>query len=310
MQNIDYSLAHLLRYSRFFLTGNGNMTSKKVLVSGSDGRIGKATVKELQEHGYDVTPADLNPTQDWGTQIVDFEDLGQVIGVMQGHDAVFHLAAIPSPEVHTAEVVFRTNVMSTFNVLEAATILGIKKVVMASSISALGYAYRHRPFNPHYLPIDEAHPLLSQDSYGLSKMIGEELAEGFLRRVQDMSLISLRFTFVVDETAHGWLGEAREAPTDDVSTFGAFWTYVDVRDVAVSCRLSVEYEAPGHEAFYICAPDIYRPDNIEDLLARHFPGDYPIADHIRGQMSPVDCSKAERLLGWTARYNWDGSPLS
>lgn len=286
------------------------MAGKKVLVSGSDGRIGRATVVELRAHGYDVTPADLKATQPWDTQIVDFTDLGQVIGVMRGHDAVVHLAAIPSPSVHTADVVFRTNVISTFNVLEAATILDLRNITMASSISALGYAFRHRPFNPLYLPIDEAHPLMSQDCYGLSKMIGEELAEGFFRRNPAMSLVSLRFTAVLDESAQSWLPVAREQPTDDVSTYGAFWTFVDVRDAASACRLALEFEAPGHEAFYIGAPIIYRPDDIRDLMAKHFPGDYPIADSVRGVASPVDVSKAARLLGWRARYNWDRSPLS
>lgn len=286
------------------------MSMAKVLVSGSDGRIGRAAVVELQAHGYDVTPADLNATQPWDTQIVDFTDLGQVIGAMQGHDAVVHLAAIPSPSAHTAEVVFRSNVLSTFNVLEAATILGISNITMASSISALGYAFRHRPFNPLYLPIDEAHPLLSQDCYGLSKMIGEELAEGFFRRNPEMSLASLRFTAVLDESAQSWLPAARQQATDDVSTYGAFWTFVDVRDAASACRLALEYEAPGHEAFYICAPIIYRPDDIRDLMAKHFPGDYSVADSVRGGASPVDVSKAARLLGWRARYNWDRSPLS
>ncbi len=179
------------------------MTKPKVLVSGSDGKIGSVTVNELGEHDYDVTPADRQRTQAWNTQIVEFQDLGQVIGIMQGHDAVIHLAAIPSPTAHTAEVVFRNNVVSTFNVLEAATILGIKNVVMASSITALGYGYCHRRFNPRYMPIDEAHPLLAQDCYGLSKMIGEELAEGFLRRTPDMSLASLRFTAVIDDSDQG-----------------------------------------------------------------------------------------------------------
>ncbi len=286
------------------------MKGKRVLVSGSDGRIGRATVEELRAHGYEVTPADLNPRQPWVTRQVDFTDLGQVVGLMLGHDAVIHLAAIPSPDAHTAEVVFRTNVVSTFNVLEAATILGISHITMASSISALGYAFRHRAFNPLYLPIDEAHPLLSQDCYGLSKMIGEELAAGFRRRTPEMSLVSLRFTFVVDEAAQTWLPAAREQPTDDVSTYGAFWTFVDVRDAATACRLALEYEQPGHEAFYICAPIIYRKDDIRDLMARHFPGDYPIGDAVRGAASPVDVSKAERLLGWKARYNWDGTSLT
>ncbi len=285
------------------------MSKLRVLVSGSDGRIGRATVKELQAHGYDVKPADLKPSQPWGTQQVDFTDLGQVISLMQGQDAVIHLAAIPSPRAHTAEVVFRTNVIATFNVLEAAAILGISNITMASSISALGYAFRFRHFNPLYLPIDEAHPLLSQDCYGLSKMIGEELAQGYWRRVPAMSLVSLRFTAVLDENAQSWLPAARAQPTEAVSTYGAFWTFVDVRDAAAACRLALEYEQPGHEAFYICAPIIYRSDDIRGLMAKHFPGDYPISDALRGRASPVDASKAERLLGWKARYNWDGGPL-
>lgn len=282
------------------------MTKLKVLVSGSDGRIGKVTVKELRERGYDVTAADIERRQPGNTQIVDFTDLGQVIGVMQGQDAVVHLAAIPSPEAHTNELVFSNNVLSTFNVLEAATILGIKKVVLASSISALGFAYRHRYFHPHYAPIDEAHPLLSQDSYGLSKIVGEALAEGFLRRTPDMSIVSLRFTFVVDEGEREWIKPARENPPDKEATFGAFWTFVDVRDAAAACRLALEHAPPGHEAFFINAPHIYRSEDIRNLLAEHYPGEYPIAEHIRGAASPVEPSKAQRLLGWTARYNWDG----
>ncbi len=282
------------------------MAINKVLVTGSAGRIGKVTAADLVEHGYEVTGADKFPRDSWGTQIVDFEDLGQVIGVMQGHDAVVHLAAIPSPTRHTADVVFRNNVISTFNVLEAATILGIKNVVIASSLSALGTAYPHREFSPQRFPIDEDHPLLSQDAYGLSKMIGEELADGFVRRVPDMSIVSLRFTAVFDENAVNWIHQRRDAGPE-AGPNGAFWTYVDVRDVAASCRLSLEYNTPGHEAFYITAPNIYLPGPIEELLARFFPGEYPVADHIKGDVSPVDCSKAERLLGWTARYNWDGT---
>ncbi len=285
------------------------MTKAKVLVSGSDGKIGSVTVNELREHDYAVTPADRQRTQAWNTQIVDFQDLGQVIGVMQGHDAVIHLAAIPSPIAHTAEVVFRNNVVSTFNVLEAATILGIKNVVIASSITALGYGYCHRRFDPLYMPIDEAHPLLAQDCYGLSKMIGEELAEGFLRRIPDMSLVSLRFTAVIDDSDQAWLNEARRSPTRDDERYGAFWTFVDVRDAAAACRLSLEYAKTGHEAFFICAPKTWRPEPVQDLLARHFPGEYPVAEELRGAVSPVDCSKAERLLGWTARYDWDRSEL-
>ena len=247
------------------------MAIEKVLVTGSDGLIGRYTVNNLRHHGYKVTPADIHPTQDWGTQIVDFEDLGQVIGVMRGHDAVIHLAAIPSPARHTADVVFRNNVMTTFNVLEASTILGIKNIVLASSLSALGYAWHHRPFNPVYLPVDEDHPLLSQDAYGLSKMIGEELAEGFVRRTPDMSIVSLRFTAVMDDIPTNPVRNHYD-DSDDDGLRDAYWTYVDVRDAAESCRLGVEYRTPGHEAFYITAPNTSRIEPIEELMAKYFPG--------------------------------------
>jgi nucleoside-diphosphate-sugar epimerase len=284
------------------------MTIQKVLVTGSDGRIGRVVVAELRSNGYRVTPADIAPSQPWGTRMVDFEDLGQVVGEMHGHDAVIHLAAIPTPTVHPAEVVFRTNVLSTFNVLEAATILGIDNVVMASSLSALGFPFEYRRFNPVRLPIDEEHPLLSQDSYGLSKTVGEELADGFVRRTPSMSLASMRFTTVLDEPGREGIAAAREAE-DGGGFHGAFWTYVDVRDAATSCRLALEYSEPGHEAFYITAPTTYVREPVEELLERHYPGDYPVADHIRGDVSPVDCAKAERLLGWRARYGWDGTEL-
>ena len=184
-----------------------------------------------------------------------------------------------------------------------------RKWCVASSISALGYAYRHRYFHPKYLPIDEAHPLLAQDSYGLSKMVGEALAEGFLRRSPDMSLINLRFTWVLDDGEREWLRQARNQRPESAATFGAFWTFVDVRDAAAACRLALERAQPGHEAFFINAPHIYRREDIRELLAAHFPGEYPIAESVRGQASPVDPGKAARLLRWRARYDWDGRLL-
>jgi nucleoside-diphosphate-sugar epimerase len=283
------------------------MDVQNVLVTGGDGRIGRVVVSHLREHGYQVTAADRLSNQRWGTQLVDCEDLGQVVSVMKGHQAVIHLAAIPSPNSHPAEVVFRNNVMSTFNVLEAAAILGIEHIVLASSISALGTAFMERPFNPLRFPIDEEHPLLSQDAYGLSKMVGEVLADGFIRRIPDWSISSLRFSFVIDDEArNGYLRSPQAADHLDDMLAGVLWTYIDVRDVAESCRLALQMNKPGHEAFFIVAPKILSNKPVEELLVRYYPGDYPVAAQIRGNTSPVDCSKAEKLLGWKAVYNWEG----
>jgi nucleoside-diphosphate-sugar epimerase len=286
------------------------MRNQKILVTGSDGMIGRAVVHDLRSRNYQVTPVDKYPKQRWGTKTIDCEDFGQVVSVMRAHDAVIHLAAIPNPDHDPAEVVFRNNVISTFNILEAAVILGIKKVVLASSISALGTVNMVQHFNPRQIPINEKHPLLSQDAYGLSKLIGEELADGFVRRVPDMSLVSLRFTMTVDDDVRERFIKHYRLPDNQSKVLhGVFWTYVDLRDAARSCRLAVEYDKPGHEAFYIAAPNILLDAPVEELLSQYYPGDYPVAEHVRGSASPIDCSKAERFLGWKAKYNWEGNAL-
>lgn len=69
------------------------------------------------------------------------------------------------------------------------------------------------------------------------------------------------------------------------------WTHVDVRDAAAGCRLAMERNLQGHVAFYIAAPRILSEDPVEELLVRYFPGDCPVAAHIRGTASPIDYDK-------------------
>lgn len=71
----------------------------------------------------------------------------------------------------------------------------------------------------------------------------------------------------------------------------------------------MEYNTPGHEAFYIAAPEILLDAPVEDLLAQYYPGDYAVAAQIHGNASPIDCRKADDLLGWKAKYNWKGNAL-
>ena len=149
----------------------------KVIVTGGAGRIGRYVVAELAQAGHEVISFDQarppDPVPGVRYRIGDHEDLGQVVELCQGAGAIAHLSAIPAPRTYPNATVFRTNVMGTFNVHEAAVLMGVPLVVSTSSQSAYGFAWHHRPFLPQYLPIDEAHPCLSQDAYGLSKMVGE-----------------------------------------------------------------------------------------------------------------------------------------
>jgi nucleoside-diphosphate-sugar epimerase len=278
-------------------------TIKKVLVTGGTGKAGYGVVAELLEHGYTVINADLRPSPQVHTYQADLTDLGQVYGILEGKDAVIHLAAIPWPGEHSPELVFRNNVMSTFNILQAACVLGIKKVVLAGSESALGFPFKFQPFSPHYLPIDEAHPLLAQDAYGLGKSVIEAVGQGFARRDPTMSIISLRFSYILRpedyaaELAQAWAALER-------NSFN-LWAYVDARDVALSCRLALESAQTGFDAFYIAAPDTLMREPTLELVNRYFPGVEQIAADFTGCKSPLDCRHAEQSLGFKAQYTWN-----
>lgn len=277
-------------------------TDMKVLVTGGSGKAGPWVVADLLEHGFEVINVDMRPSTQVHTYHADLTDLGQVYGVLERQEAVIHLAAIPWPGEHAPEVVFRNNVMSTFNILQAACVLGIKKVILAGSESALGFPFRFRPFNPLYLPIDEAHPLLAQDAYGLGKTVIEELGRGYVRRAPDMSIISLRFSYILrpedyaDELRLAWADPGR-------NTFN-LWAYIDARDVALSCRLALEAQQPGFDTFYVAAPDTLMREPTLELVERYFPGVEQVKEGFGGRMSPLDGSHAEQVLGFRAQYTW------
>ena len=170
----------------------------KILVTGGVGKVGQWVVRDLLDGGaHQVTVFDRLPGPERGPVkylVGDVQDLGQVIEAMADVEAVIHLAAIHNPNIATASVTYQTNVVGTFNVHHAAFRLGIKRVVSASSNAIVGWSYGEH-FVPDYLPIDEDHPLRPEDVYGLSKQIGETIAQSYSRK--GLETIMLRPSGVV-----------------------------------------------------------------------------------------------------------------
>ena len=272
-------------------------------MTGSAGELGKYVTKELIENGYEVVGTDLRlPGKlDYKFILSDLTDLGQVHGCMVGADAVIHLGAIRSPGGQPNEIVFGNNVLSTFNVLEAAANLGLKKVVFASSINVLGFGFATKYFLPKYMPIEEYHPLLPQDCYGLSKVVGEEICAACTRRT-GMPTISLRFMWITYSELY-----SKNLPVmwkDPANGRSSLWSYIDGRDAANSCRLSLEAEVDGHEAFFIAAEDTYMKIPTMDLIRDFLPEISDFRRDIPGTSSIFDCSKAKRLLSFHPAYHW------
>ncbi|MEM7345729.1 MAG: NAD(P)-dependent oxidoreductase, partial [Chloroflexota bacterium] len=236
-------------------------------------------------------------------RLVDLENLGQVYGAFQGAEAVAHLGAIPRPTSHTSDAVFRTNVLSTYNVFEAATQLGIRTIVYASSMSILGYPFYHQYFQPHYAPIDEDHPAMPQDSYALSKHLGEEIAEAFTRRFT-MTAISLRLAWIhTPETFKALIPPLWDNP-DAPEAAPGLWVYIDTRDVGQAFRLALESNLEGHHPFFITAPNSFMKIPTAELMARYYP-DTPIRAGLEENQSLISSKKAEATLGFKANYTWE-----
>jgi len=198
-------------------------------------------------------------------------------------------------------VVFRNNVLGQFNVYEAAAILGIRRVVEASSVSALGFPWQHRWSEPLYFPIDEQHPLLPQDAYGLSKAVGEEIAAAYCRRTGG-SAASLRFSTIVAADGYRRFVDGVQARPGDFAP--VLWSYTDLRDAAEACVLALTAPLEGHQPLFIVADDTSSDVPTDVLLERYFPavprrpGDRP------ARWPLIDGTRAADVLGYHPRYRW------
>lgn len=177
----------------------------RVLLTGGAGLIGRAIRTYLHDRGYDVriidtaTPPD-DPAIDYAqVNVLDFDAVRQQ---MRGCDAVVHMAAISNPYPMPGHEVVRINTTGAYTVFEAAAQEGIRRVVQASSINAIGCAWNLGDFAPLSLPVDESQPRLPQDPYSFSKAQIEDIGAYFWRR-DGISGTALRFPAVVDAALYG-----------------------------------------------------------------------------------------------------------
>ncbi|HEY3341555.1 MAG TPA: NAD(P)-dependent oxidoreductase [Anaerolineae bacterium] len=277
---------------------------KHVVVTGGNGKLGRAVVQDLLEHGYavriiDRAAAQASTSGNAETLALDLADDDAVYHALEGADAVVHLAAIPSPMKDPWPRVYANNTIASYNVLHAAATLGIRHVCAASSINATGVAFSRAP-RFDYFPLDEQHPTYTEDPYSLSKWVAELQADSIVRRWGDMTIASLRF-HGIRETLESKQGNwAKLAPADVVSESMKrnLWGYVDIGACARACRLSIEASYKGHEVFYIVAPNTYSPAPSLELARQYYP-QVPVVGDLSEHKAFFNTRKAERLLGWT-----------
>jgi nucleoside-diphosphate-sugar epimerase len=287
----------------------------QIVVTGGSGKAGRAVVHDLVEHGYDVVNVDVVQAGRPEAPFLRAEltDYGETIEALRGADAVVHLAAIPAPRIRTVERTFEINMLSTYNVFSAATLLGLERVVWASSETVLGLPFGHRhgrslldpaaapghQAEPDYVPIDEAHPLRPHSSYSLSKVLSEEMARQFARW-SHITFVGLRFSAIREPADYGSFPDTWRDP--HLGEWNV-WGYVDARDVAQACRLGLAVDIAGADVFIIAAGDTVMDRPNAEVMAEYFP-----SVELRPGTGEFDTllsiDKARRVLGYAPAYSW------
>lgn len=278
----------------------------RVLVTGGAGRLGRYVVDELRgRHGVRVFDA-AAPDAAVPSITGDIRSAEQVDAAFAGVEAVIHLAAIP---LYTGEnrKIWEINVDGTFNVLEAAVRAGVRRIVLASSICAQGFISWSRPFVPAYLPVDEDHPAWPDDTYGLSKLIGEELCYAYARRygVQAVALrlATIWFPFLPENTVR--LVQRVSQPE---TLAGFLWNYVDARDAARAFGLALEHDVGEFRVLNIGAADTCSDVPTLELIKRFYPDVQQLRNRARflvEEHAPLwDIGRARRELGYEPQHSW------
>jgi len=272
---------------------------KRIVVTGGSGKAGRAVVRDLLEHDYDVLNVDIQPPKERQTEFlnVDLTDGGQAYEVLQGADAVVHLAAIPAPGIRTERVTFDINMSSTYNIFSAAVDLGLERVVWASSETTLGLPFDRE--QPAYAPIDEDHPPYPESSYALSKILSEEMARQ-MNRWSGIPFVGLRFSNIMEPHDYERFPGFQDDP---MKRKWNLWGYVDARDVAQSCRVGLEADFSGADHFIIAAGDTCMERTNADLMAEVFP-DVELRGDIGDHDTLLSVDKAREVLGYDPEYSW------
>jgi nucleoside-diphosphate-sugar epimerase len=276
--------------------------AQRICVTGASGLAGRAVVRELLDHGYEVAATDIAVTRaDIEADMLraDLTDYGQAVEALHGVDAVVHLANIPAPGIATPAVTFNANMTMNFNVFQAAAGLGLTRVVWASSETTLGL-----PFDepPRYAPVDEDHYPVPTSTYALSKVATETIAGQFAQWAE-IPFVALRFSNIMspadyEEFPSFW-------PDPELRKWN-LWGYIDERDVAASCRLALEVPeagVAGNPAFIIAAADTVMNRPSAGLLEEVFPG-VPLTRDVSEYGTLLAIDRAREVLGFEPAHSW------
>ncbi|MBB3950602.1 NAD-dependent epimerase/dehydratase family protein [Aureimonas jatrophae] len=288
----------------------------RIVFTGGTGKAGRHVVPYLVDRGHEVLNVDLKPLDHPGvnTLLADITDSGQMFNALSSHfgfegydtgrgparvDAVVHFAAVPRVLIHPDNETFRINTVGTYNVVEAAVKLGIRKIVIASSETTYGvcFAEGDRPF--HAFPLEEDYDSDPMDSYGLSKVVNERTARAFAER-SGADIYALRIGNVIEPHEYDRFPAFL---ADPMSRKRNAWSYIDARDLGQIVDLCLHKDGLGYQVFNATNDTITAREPTAAFLARHQPGT-PLTREMGEFEAPLSNRKIREVLGFREQHDW------
>ena len=290
--------------------------TKRIVFTGGTGKAGRHAVPHLLSKGYSILNVDLKPLNLSGvnTIIADLTDSGQAFNALTSHfgfegydqgkapsapDAVVHFAAIPRVLIEPDNVTFTANVVSTYNVIEAAMKLGVRKVIVASSETTYGVCFAEGDKDYHSFPLEEDYDSDPMDSYGLSKVVNEKTARAFAMRY-GADIYALRIGNVIEPNEYAMFPGFIAKP---MSRKRNAWSYIDARDLGQIVHLCLQKDGLGYQVFNAVNDTITLNEPTAPFLAKACPNT-KITRKMGEFEAPLSNRKAREVLGFKEAHNW------
>ncbi len=296
----------------------------RVLITGASGKLAGFIIRELRDQYQLVLTSRRKPDAEFSDlpwiegDLNSFSDCQQAV---DGIEAIQHLGAQPNPVDHPQlrqqalengipfDATFKTNMLGTYYLMQAAVEAEVKTVVMAGSNCALGHGFRisETPFPIQKLPIDETHPCFPEDSYSFSKRAGEDLLASYTRAYGVCTYMT--------RPAGITPPERRQSMAENVKPSTGWnpwlWCWVGSEDVATAHRLIMEASVgrldrsfPQHDVYFLNAADTSALEPSAELVKRFRPELAEQTRNLVDHQSFLNCQKLERAVGWKHQTSW------
>ncbi|NEY90642.1 NAD-dependent epimerase/dehydratase family protein [Tabrizicola oligotrophica] len=291
--------------------------TKRIIFTGGTGKAGRHMLPYLLAKGYSILNLDLKPFDHPGinTLITDITDSGQVFNALTTHfgfggydegappkapDAIVHFAAVPRVMIQPDNTTFAANAVGTYNVIEAAMKLGVRKVIVASSETTYGVCFAEGDKDYHSFPLEEDYDSDPMDSYGLSKVVNEKTARAFAMRY-GADVYALRIGNVIEP--HEYAANFPGYLDNPMSRKRNAWSYIDARDLGEIVHLCIQKDGLGFQVFNAVNDTITADLPTEEFLKTYAPNT-PVTRPMGPREAPLSNRKIREVLGFKEAHDW------